>query len=78
MEKVIRTLLQRDINNITLFADSKGARLDLMTAFFLPKTCKIELCVPCTIYTGCSTLIAFQLLKFTRMDSLLSKVDADH
>jgi len=25
MEKVIRTLLQRDINNITLFADNKGA-----------------------------------------------------
>jgi len=24
MEKVIRTLLQRDINNITLFADNKG------------------------------------------------------
>jgi ribosomal protein S18 acetylase RimI-like enzyme len=24
MEKVIHTLLQRDINNITLFADNKG------------------------------------------------------
>uniref|UniRef100_A0A452ZCX1 N-acetyltransferase domain-containing protein n=1 Tax=Aegilops tauschii subsp. strangulata TaxID=200361 RepID=A0A452ZCX1_AEGTS len=27
MEKVIRTLLQRDISNITLFADSKGGGL---------------------------------------------------
>ncbi|VAH08528.1 unnamed protein product [Triticum turgidum subsp. durum] len=27
MEKVIRTLLQRDISNITLFADSKGTSL---------------------------------------------------
>jgi GNAT superfamily N-acetyltransferase len=27
MEKVIRTLLQRDINNITLFADNKGTHI---------------------------------------------------
>jgi len=29
MEKVIRTLLQRDINNITLFADNKGADFEI-------------------------------------------------
>jgi hypothetical protein len=37
MEKVIRTLLQRDINNITLFADSKGAKLDPQLCFFSDK-----------------------------------------
>jgi hypothetical protein len=34
MEKVIRTLLQRDINNITLFADNKGKNSKIFYAIF--------------------------------------------
>jgi serine/threonine-protein kinase RIO1 len=34
MEKVIRALLQRDINNITLFADNKGADFKIFYSIF--------------------------------------------
>jgi GNAT superfamily N-acetyltransferase len=43
MEKVIRTLLQRDINNITLFADSKGAKIrSPQLCFFCQKHTEIR------------------------------------
>lgn len=71
MEKVIRTLLQRDISNITLFADSKGTESDpytqeqlLSKVYKICRSCLIQVelldrIVFLGIHTCCSASIAF-------------------